>query len=453
MATAHSGRTAAIALFVALAVAVLNLALWILYRDSRAGLEAELARRLENVAVVLGRTLDPALVQRARSEHAQLITSGAPPESLLTAAAYDSLRGALRDIAVHSDIANVRIFDDTGVAFLDLAAGADVAGAPEIDPAGVVAALAGASTHSALYQSGREYLMAGYAPVPDSDGVSLAAVAVEADARYFEALGRLRFAMAASAVLSGLVLAGLGLTFARLQSSLQRAEAALQRAETLAAMGRMAAGIAHEIRNPLGIIKATAARLRKRYDDPQRPDERFVYIDEEVDRLNGILSGYLQLARDEAPRLEKLDLVPLVERGLRLVRPELDAAHIAVETNLPKTCVVAADGQRLQQVILNLVLNAVQAMPAGGTLRVRLAAADGVAALAFADTGPGFDPAVQSRLFEPFVSTKEKGSGLGLAIARRIVEQHGGRILVDEAPGGGAQVAIHLPLAAAAGGA
>jgi signal transduction histidine kinase len=207
----------------------------------------------------------------------------------------------------------------------------------------------------------------------------------------------------------------------------------------------MAAGIAHEIRNPLGIIKATAARLRKRYDDPAHSDERFAYIDDEVERLNGILTGYLQFARDEAPRLEALDLVPLVERGLRLARPELEIAHVELTTWFPIACYALADSQRLQQVILNLVLNAVQAMPQGGRLDVRLEPRDEEARLQFRDTGPGFDPGVRARLFEPFVTTKEKGSGLGLAVARRIVEQHHGRIHVDDAPGGGALVEIVLP--------
>jgi signal transduction histidine kinase len=253
--------------------------------------------------------------------------------------------------------------------------------------------------------------------------------------------------MVASAALSVLVLAGLGLTFARMQGSLQRAEAAVQRSETLAAMGRMAAGIAHEIRNPLGIIKATAARLRKLHDDPAHPDERFGYIEDEVDRLNGILTGYLQFARDEPSVLQALDLVPLVERGVRLAKPELEAAGVDLVLELPPACRIHGDPQRLQQVILNVVLNAAQAMPQGGRLRVQLHEESDTARLAFTDTGPGFEPAVLARLFEPFVTTKEKGSGLGLAVARRIIAQHSGSIRVGGAPGGGAQVEIRLPAA------
>jgi len=447
MARQGSRRTLGIPVLVGVAIMVLNLALGLLYRDSRHNLETELARRLENAAAVLGTTLDAGLIERARIEYESVLVRGAPPESLLVAPAYDSLRTLLRDVADHSELANVRVFDDQGAGIVDLAAGSLLGYAPEaLDPAGVFAALAGSNAHSDLYQSGTEYLMAGYAPVRDAEGVPVAVVAVEADARFFAALRRLRFAMAASAALSVLVLIGLGLTFARLQGSLRRAEAAVLHAERLAAMGRMAAGIAHEIRNPLGIIKATNARLRKRYDDPAQPNERFVYIDEEVDRLNGILTGYLQFARDEPPQLRPLDLVPLVERGLRLARPELEATGVDVALELPASCRVRGDAQRLQQVILNLVLNSVQAMPEGGRLEVRLTAAATEARIAFTDTGPGFSQAVRARLFEPFVTTKEKGSGLGLAVAQRIIEQHGGSIGVSDARAGGATVEIRLPL-------
>jgi signal transduction histidine kinase len=447
MATKRSRRMLGIPVLVGLAVLVLNLALGLLYRDSRHSLEAELARRLENAAAVLGTALDAGLVERARLEYESFLVRGAPPESLLVAPAYDSLRTLLRDIADHSELANVRVFDDRGAGIVDLAAGSLLGYAPEaLDPAGVFAALSGSNAHSDLYQSGTEYLMAGYAPVRGADGVPIAAVAVEGDARFFAALRRLRFAMAASAALSVLVLIGLGLTFARLQNSLWRAEAAVLHAERLAAMGRMAAGIAHEIRNPLGIIKATNARLRKRYDDPAQPNERFAYIDEEVDRLNGILTGYLQFARDEPPQLQPLDLVPLVERGLRLARPELETAGVDVTLDLPASCRVLGDPQRLQQVVLNLVLNAVQAMPEGGRLRVHMTTESNTAQITFADSGPGFASAVRARLFEPFVTTKEKGSGLGLAVAQRIIEQHGGSIRVRDATPGGAQVEILLPI-------
>jgi signal transduction histidine kinase len=446
--TIRSRRTGLIALFVALAVVILDVALWLLYRDTRRGLEEELARRLENVAAVLAQTLDPGLVQRASLELGLAAGEGAAADAPPVATASDSLRAGLQRIADAAALANVQLYDPAGLGFLDLTAAAPAGARHEaVDPAGVLAALTGSTEHSRLYQSGDDYLMAGYAPVRDRFGVTLAAVAVEADARFFDALERLRNTVLASALASLVVLVGLGTFFARMQASLARADAAVQRAETLAAMGRMAAGIAHEIRNPLGIIKATAARLKKLYDDPAAPDEKFDYIGDEVERLNAIVTGYLHFARDEPPLLERLDLVPLVERSLRLMGPELDAPGVRVGLEAPPEVRVRGDAQRLQQVIMNVVLNAIQAMPQGGRLDVRLDAADGKAHLVFEDSGPGLSRTARERIFEPFFTTKEKGSGLGLTVARRIVEQHGGRIALGDAAGGGARVDIELPAA------
>jgi signal transduction histidine kinase len=444
MPTEGRSRRIGIAVAVAAAVVFVNLMLWLVYRDSRRGLEAELSRRLESVVAVLGELLEPGLVEQARQAVAADSlgewTGGA-------AAAHDSLRALLRRVAEASELANVRVLDHDGVPFLEVVGlGRELA--PEaLDPAAVQAALTGATVHGDLYASGRDMLMAGYAPVRDAAGTVRAAVAVEADARLFEAVARLRVAMIASAIVSAAALVALGLAFARLQTSLQRAQAAAQRAETLAAMGRMTAGIAHEIRNPLGIVKATAARLKKRYDDPAQPDERFDYITEEVDRLDGILTGYLQFARDTPAPLAPLDLGEVVQRSLRVAAPELEASGVRLELDAPPGCTVLGDAQRLQQVVLNLVLNAAQAIPAGGRVHVRLGRDGAHTVLLVDDDGPGFPAGGRERWFEPFVTTREQGSGLGLAVARRIVEQHGGRIVLGDAPGGGARVEVRVPSA------
>ncbi len=432
-------RTALVATLVGVGIVVLNGAAWFFYRDARRGLEGELARRLENVAAAVAVTLDPDQVLRALFEPDP--TEPVEPGQFSTAS--DSLRARLRAVADAADLANVLLFDDRGLSRLDAGA-AGTTGTPRdaLDDVGVSAALAGTTAHTPLYQSGSEFLMTGYAPVRDATGTAVGALAVEADARFFAALRRLRAAMAGTAAFSVLVLGALGALFARAQASLQRAEAAVQRAETMAAMGRMAAGIAHEIRNPLGIMQATAARLKRRYDDPAHPDERFDYIRDEVERLNAILTGYLQFAKDEPLQLEPADLVPMVQRSLRLLAPELERAQIMVSVDLLPAATVRADAQRLQQVFLNVLLNAIQALPEGGRVTVQMTRADHRVRLAFIDNGPGIPASVRARAFEPFVTTKEQGSGLGLAIARRIVEEHGGSITLADGAGGGTRVEI-----------
>lgn len=466
MPPTRSSRTFAALLFLAGSVAILNVTLWLQYRDTRAALEGELARRLESLAQTLGVTLDPQQVVSAWYGHTQVPASrdgapesavpgsfaaeGASPEnvvadSLWPIADAQLLRGQLLAILEAADLANITLYDQDGRSFLDAA---HTTSAPlQQDPlyrAEVLAALRGSPAHTPLYRSGSEYLMSGFAPL---QGDLSFAVGVEADAPFFVGLRRLGQSLLGLGAGSVAVLVVLGILHMRAQARLARAEAAVQRAETLAAMGRMAAAIAHEIRNPLGIIRATATRLKKVYASPDAPDEKFDYIADEVDRLSTVLDGYLGFARDEPPRLVALDLVTLVQGTLRLMQPELEAARVTLVTDLPANCAVRGDMQRLRQMLMNLVLNAVQAMDGGGSLHVQLQAEDPFVCLALTDTGRGIPPALRTRVFEPFFTTREQGSGLGLAIVQRIVAEHGGRIRLEAPAAGGTRVEVRLPRA------
>jgi len=447
MSTTRSGRMLAALLFLAASVTILNVTLWLQYRDTRAALEAELARRLESLAQTLGAVLDPEQVVNAWFEPSQDVETTTPALADSFASGTDALllRSRLAAIMDAADLANITLYDQEARPFLDaIHTAGDLLRQDPLYRAEVLAALRGSPAHTSLYRSGQEYLMSGYAPI---QGDSSFAVGVEADARFFAGLRRLGQSLFVLGAGSLAVLVVLGIFHARAQSRLARAEAAVQRAETLASMGRMAAGIAHEIRNPLGIIRATATRLKKLHGDPASPDEKFDYIEEEVDRLSAVLDGYLGFARDEAPRFASLDLVALVQRTLRLMQPELESARVSLETEMPASCSVRGDAQRLRQLLMNLVLNAVQAMNGGGRLRVQVRTEESFACLAVADSGSGIPPALRNRVFEPFFTTKEKGSGLGLAIVQRIVEEHQGQIQLEAPAGGGTRVEVRLPSA------
>jgi signal transduction histidine kinase len=209
----------------------------------------------------------------------------------------------------------------------------------------------------------------------------------------------------------------------------------------------MAAGIAHEIRNPLGIIRATAERLERRYA-AGAGDPHFRSIPEEVDRLSAILAGYLAFAADRPSELQSLDLVPLVQQAAATDAAALAEHRVRLETQVEVAAApVRGDPARLRQVLLNLVLNAEQAMPAGGTVTVRLQAdpRGGGFELRVADTGMGIPRTQLLNVWKPFFTSKPNGSGLGLAIARRIVEEHGGTIGIDSAEGRGTVITIRLP--------
>jgi two-component system, NtrC family, sensor histidine kinase HydH len=241
----------------------------------------------------------------------------------------------------------------------------------------------------------------------------------------------------------------MGIFLFQINRSLGRYRAYLLRQESLAAMGRMTAGIAHEIRNPLGIIRGAGEHLQEVLKSAGIQDEVAEFIPEEVDRLDQILTGYLAFGTDREAANEAFDLGDSVRRSVRLLDAELDSAGITVgmDEHFPPLP-VRGDPRRLQQVLLNLLINARDAMPGGGGIGIHLETTERHVSLSVTDTGSGLKNLDRDRLFEPFWTSKEKGSGLGLAMSRRIIEDMGGSItLKDRADATGARAEVVLPLA------
>jgi two-component system, NtrC family, sensor kinase len=221
------------------------------------------------------------------------------------------------------------------------------------------------------------------------------------------------------------------------QRQLAEQQRALLLAERLAAVGRVSAQVAHEVRNPLSSIGLNTELLeeavgRARFADASAEREAralLAAISGEVDRLTEVTEQYLRLARLPRPALAPEDVNHLLERVLDFSREELERARVAVVRDLdPGLPRALADEAQLRQVFLNLLRNSREAMPEGGTLKVASRAVDGTVEVTIADSGAGIPPDVQARLFEPFFSTKSGGTGLGLALARQILEAHGGSI-------------------------
>ncbi|MFN2370875.1 MAG: sensor histidine kinase [Candidatus Krumholzibacteriia bacterium] len=294
-----------------------------------------------------------------------------------------------------------------------------------------------------------------YAPLRKDDPLAgpfvQAVLTVRASPDFHDALAALRRGALATLAVVLAVMALVVAVLVRLAASVRRARAQLVRQESLAAMGRMTAGIAHEIRNPLGIIRGAGQHLQRVLADAGIDDEVAGFIPEEVDRLDRILSGYLAFGRDGDSAAEVFALGPVVRRGVALLEGELTAAGVGVTLDLPADdLTVRGDPRRLQQVLLNLLLNARDAMPGGGTVTVTLARGDGGAVLAVRDEGGGLDAAPE-QCFEPFWTTKEKGGGLGLSLSRRIVAGMGGTLeLGNRADRSGAEALVRLPVLAPA---
>jgi signal transduction histidine kinase len=225
-------------------------------------------------------------------------------------------------------------------------------------------------------------------------------------------------------------------------------ESQLHQAERLAALGEMTAGVAHEVRNPLGIISSTAELLKERLNRYE-PDNRLAQIIvEEANRLNNKVSEFLDIARPREPDLQPCELNKVLERSLEFLHPEIDRLHIAVNRDYQTDGKVqAADPGLLHQAFLNILLNAIQAMPEGGTLNVSMESEpDGRGTeIQVRDTGDGIEPESLKKVFNPFYTTKENGSGLGLPIVKSIIESHQGTVRLESAPGQGTSVIIQLP--------
>ena len=251
---------------------------------------------------------------------------------------------------------------------------------------------------------------------------------------------RLTAAVTAAAVL-GLGILGMSAIFYTQHRHLREVkalEAEKERGERLATVGNMAAAVAHEFRNPLNAVSMGIQRLRVEFEPAPREEYlRMVdLVQGEVRRLNTIVEEFLSLARPMSLKHEPIIVAALLEEVLGLVESEARGAGIAVVREIPAGLpALHADRDRIKQVLLNLVLNAIQAMPSGGTLEIGAAGAGGTLTVSVADTGSGIAPDLLPKVFEPYVTTKAKGLGLGLAIARRIVEAHGGTVEAESEPG------------------
>ncbi len=234
----------------------------------------------------------------------------------------------------------------------------------------------------------------------------------------------------------------------KMTADLRKTEAQLIRSEKLAALGQLAAGIAHEIRNPLTSINILIHALLEKFpsENPQRQDLKV--IEEEIHRIDEILDQFLRFAKPAPPFLEKTDPLSIFEEILLLLRPQIEKEKITVHKEFQSLPMVLMDREQIKQAMLNLLLNAIQAMPQGGPLILsgRNSEEGQWVELSIRDSGVGISEEDLNRLFDPFFSTKEGGIGLGLSITHRIIDQHHGKIEVASKPGEGTVFTVWLPI-------
>ncbi|MBW2109033.1 MAG: two-component sensor histidine kinase [Deltaproteobacteria bacterium] len=221
----------------------------------------------------------------------------------------------------------------------------------------------------------------------------------------------------------------------------------LNQAERLASLGEMVASVSHEIRNPLGIISSTAELLKAKTTRQDPNDTLADVIVQEAKRLNTIVTDFLDFARPPSLNLISCNVGRILEQNLEFLAPEIRQKGFEIRkrfaTHVPD---MQADAGLLYRAFLNILMNAMQAMPDGGTIAIEVAAGTDSLSCEFADNGPGIPEETLKKIWDPFFTTKEKGSGLGLPIVKKIIEGHGGTVVIANREEKGTKVIVTLPL-------
>jgi signal transduction histidine kinase len=421
--------------FAGFAVLVTGLLSWLSYRAVHDALTRQFRARLVTVASTLASQVSPEDVADARRVGDE-------------GAGFAHLQVLLEELRATAGVANASVFDSAGIVLYDVrdpSRHRAVTPLAARDPEAYAGARRGAVRLGGPVRENGELLEHAIAPVRDDAGAYAGAVAVEAVVDYLPALADFRRSLLLITGVLVVAMCALGALLVRSAWSSARLEHRLSRAENLAAMGRLTATLAHEIKNPLAIIRGSADRLGKLEPEAERMRG---FVIEEVDRLTRTVARYLQFARGsgETPAADG-DAGEALRATLDLLEGELRARRIAVErtegTEAPAP--VRIDAESLKQVYVNLILNAAEAMPEGGRLTLSRADRGDRVVVAVADQGPGIAKETLAKLGNPFFSTKAQGTGLGLFLTRRLLESAGGALEIDSAPGRGTTCRVVLP--------
>jgi signal transduction histidine kinase len=433
-----SKKFVVIALFTIILIALVNLVWWFNYSRTEQLLEEQLSRRLASIAMAGAIGLKTETVQ-----------------SLLMGdfEAYAEISRVLENIREADSLSELFILDENYDYLVTTSLETDstyflaAINGPYIDS--IFFGLAEGVLVTRSYQAGRLYLKSAFAPLYDSAGFPAAVMGVEANVDYFDALEDLKGNLYFSTVLS--VIGGilLGTIFLLFQQRINRAEQQLYLGQTQAYLGRMVAVVAHEVKNPLMIVRASGERLVKKTGA-----EEAGFIVEEIDRLDEIVSGYLDFARGEKSLLAgetpgEFDLTELLRGIARQIGEKYAPDPIKWdEFKVPESMALSGYRRSLRQVVFNLLTNGADAcLAVSKPISLGLSAVEkaGRIRIAIKDTGGGMDKKEQARVFTPFYTTKQTGSGLGLYLSKKLVEEMGGKMLIESDVGAGTEVVIELP--------
>ena len=430
-----------VGLFLFVLLLILNASLFYIYTQVRGSIETELGRRLLAVATTAAAGIPGERLAQIRTQPAGETTQ--------------VLQSFLQRVRFETDVGAIYLLDAERRHLLD-PDGRHPLGyqspALELHYATVTAALAGVPQASGLYQVGQVYLRTAFAPIVDSRARVCGVLAVEGGTDFFTGLLDLRQHLLWSAAAGMILMAALALFFLRLLRAQASAQRALRETSVLAVAGELAAILAHEIRNPLAIISSRAERVQSKIERGKPVAEVlewFAAIPREIERLNRTLTQYLGFARPADKGGEAAPVGATLDAALGFLENDLARKGITLRRDdaAARTARVAMAAAALHQVLLNILLNARDAMPGGGTLEVTVRPSGRGIELRVRDDGCGMTPEQERRAFEMFYTTKAQGSGLGLAVVRSMCDLYGGRVRIRSRVGDGTELTLWLPRA------
>lgn len=349
----------------------------------------------------------------------------------------------LYDIKVNNDLENIVLIDITGRILVDFRinyAIGDTLFTFPLQPALLRQASVGETPEPALSKFSDQYFMSAYIPILNDFDETVAILVVDAPLKFFTTLRNFEVGTIYLGISGVVILIVFSLIILTATRRLFRVEDRMKEQERLAHLGQMAATVAHEIRNPLSIMKGTAEVLRKKYQ--QLSDEMLTYIPDEIDRLNRLVNDFLQFARQRPLHIEKVDIQDIFAEFKHQLRdPRL---HLETKTGLHK---VIGDRDAIRQILLNLVQNALDAIGERDRVEINvenLSEKNDWLTLTVQDNGPGISEQDMEKIFDPFYSQKSSGSGLGLTISKQLAEQMGGNITIESRVGQGTLVKVKL---------
>jgi len=433
-----------VVIFMVLLIIAFNLGSWLFLNNMEKSLEDELAKRLSAISALAAENLE--LTRFLSIDDLALLREENYTDFFI-------IRNKLQEIQTKYQLEGAYIIDALQRVVVDAGntfpAGTRLTHIDQ-DSLVVLAAWSGEVAVSPIHVVEGNRFKNGYAPITNTVAEVSTILVLEANADFFQIINLFK---------RGLIFIGLASLVAIILFSaflvwsinlLIDTQESLRRTEKLAALGQMSASVAHEIRNPLGIIKATSDVIKSKYEDRDEKDELFDYIGAEVNRLNNLVNDFLSFAREISLKKSPVDVRDLLQKVIDAYGREVDSENINIILKADENPArLVIDEEKIRQVIYNLLLNARQAMEGEGDIEVMLRQQEmknkQYMRICVTDTGPGIEGDVE-RIFEPFYTTKSSGSGLGLAISRQIVEKHGGWIDVETRIGTGTTMTIYLPI-------